>query len=67
MLAYKLICGIYGLTVMLSFATQTINKSIDKVLDRADLLYRGTQKKYRIVTGLWNNRGPLKVHVYGGC
>ena len=67
MLAYKLIFGIHGLAVKLSFAAQTINKNIDKLLDRADSLYRGTQKKYRIVTGLWNNRGPLKVHVYGGC
>ena len=50
----------YGLAMMLSVAAQTTSKNIDKILDRADLLYRGTQKKYRTVTGLWN-RGPLKV------
>ena len=45
----------YGLTVMLSFAAQTTSKNIEKILDRADLLYRGTPKKYRQVPGLWNS------------
>ena len=41
----------YGLTMMLSFAAQTTSKNIEKILDRADLLYRGTPKK--VQTSSW--------------